>query len=102
MKNNSRKIVEHEINYSPINGESTFVVLLDNNRLMEISMWSLYLYLFEQDPNLEAYVTWFDDWESATKDLLDLGYDFNKALNNYIQQFTDKQVQQFSMHPLFF
>jgi hypothetical protein len=102
MKNNSRKIVEYEINYSPTNGESTFVVLLDNNRLMEISMWSLYLFLFDQDENLEKYVTSFDEWESATKDLLDLGYDFNKALYNYIQQFTDKQIREFSMLPLFF
>jgi hypothetical protein len=102
MRNNSRKIVEFEYNYSPTSNESTFVVLLDNNRLMEISMWSLYLFLFNDDPNLGTYVESFEDFESATKDLRELGYDFHKALDNYIQQFTDKQVQQFSMHPLFF
>jgi hypothetical protein len=89
---NSRTIKNFQFNFTEYE-ESTFIVTLDNNRYMEIPMWSFYLYMSDLDEKLSYYGGKFPEWEKLTEDLISLGYDFKENLNIYLQQFTDKRFQ---------
>jgi len=92
---NSRTIKNFEFNFLEYD-ESSFILTLDNNRLMEIPMWSFYFYVSEFDKNLSYYGNKYPEWEKLTEDLISLGYDFKENLNLYIQQFDDEQMEEFS------
>lgn len=91
---NLHKVKNVQINFTNYE-ESLFTVYLDNNKIMEIPMWSFYLFMSKHDKNLEKYGNNFNEWEQLTLDLLELNYDFLSALNTYIQQFDDEQIEEF-------
>jgi len=95
---NTRKVVHYEIVEGFPASESTFAILLDNNNIMEVDMVNFYLFMFAGDPKLEAYVLKFRNALHATYDLEDLEYDFLAAFNNYIQQYTDEQINRYSVN----
>lgn len=92
---NNLNIKNYEIRFTK-NEESQFILYLDNNRLMEIPMWSFYLYMSEFDENLKDYGDNFTEWEELTSDLLELGYNFRKGFTRYIQQFSSDQMDEFT------
>ena len=92
---NTMKVKNYQTNFTE-NEESTFILYLDNNKVMEVAMWSFYLYMSDLDDNLFVYGGIFPGWEELTEDLLELGYDFLTALNTYIQQFDEEQILEFS------
>ena len=76
--------------------ENLFLIKLDNNRRMEVPMWSFYIYMSAFDENLTYYGGKFPEWEELTEDLISLNYDFKTNLEIYLQQFTDEQIKDFS------
>ena len=78
-------------------GESYFECELSGNRKMQIAMWSFYEFAITTDENLETHSLRFNEWEELTEELLELGYDFEPVLNNYIQQFSDEDIDEFTM-----
>jgi len=92
---NSRHIKTFEFNFTDYE-ESTFLIVLDNDRNMHISMWSFYLFMSDIDENLSYYCGKFPEWEKVTEDLISLGYDFKTNLEKYLDQFSDSQIEEFS------
>ena len=93
---NQRKIKSLDFLFTE-SEESLFLIRLDNNRTMEIPMWSFYMYMSDLDENLAYYGGNFPEWEQLTEDLISLGYDFKANLEMYLQQFNDKQIHEFSL-----
>jgi hypothetical protein len=79
--------------------ESYFKVILDSNRIMEVPMWSFYMYLSEEDENLSQYAGKFPEWEQLTNDLLTLEFPFITKMIVYLNQFTEEQIEDFSFSP---
>jgi len=88
VKNYQTNFTEYE--------ESTFILYLNDNKVLEVPMWSFYLYMSDLDDNLFIYGGKFPEWEKLTKDLLELGYDFINGFNTYIQQFSEDEMSEFS------
>ena len=76
--------------------ESYFRCHLSNKRIMDVSLWSFYLFINEYDTELWIYGEKFKDWESLTYDLIELNYNFSDSLNKYIQQFKHKEIDEFT------
>lgn len=92
---NEYSVTDYKINYTD-HEESIFILSLDNHKIMEVPMWSFYLFISETDKNLEKYSDKFNEWEMVTSNLMELNYDFQLALNLYIQQFTNEQIEEFT------
>ena len=78
------------------NEESYFKCLLNNKKNFEISFWSFYEFVGNTDEELKRFSLTFDSWEDLTDELVSLGYDFDNKLNEYLQQFTDDEIVDFS------
>lgn len=92
---NEMTVNSYEVNFTD-KEESTFKLFLDNHRIMEVPMWSFYLHRADTDANLSKYGDNFPEWEELTADLMELNYDFLSAFNEYIQQFDDEQIDEFT------
>lgn len=92
---NKMTVNSYEVNFTD-KEESTFKLFLDNHRIMEVPMWSFYLHRADTDTNLSKYGDNFPEWEELTADLMELNYDFTSAFNEYIQQFDDEQIDEFT------
>jgi len=91
----SPKVKDFKIRFSKTQ-ESLFYVLLDNNKKMEVPLWSFFQFVTDADFNLFVYAKNFNEWELLAKDLISLGYDFQEKLNEYIGQFTEEDIKEFS------
>ena len=76
--------------------DSYFDCLLNNNRKIEISLWSFYEFAVTDDKDLKDYALKFHEWEDLTRELTDFGYPFEKLLNKYIQQFSEEDLEDFT------
>lgn len=92
---NNYNVKNYETKFTK-NEESLFILNLDNNRVMEVPMWSFYLYMSDLDENLAYYGGKFPEWEELTYDLMELGFNFKEGFNKYIQQFDSEQMYEFT------
>ena len=92
---NEMKVNGYEIKFTD-NEESTFILQLNDHKIMEVPMWSFYLFISEYDDSLSKYGDNFPEWEELTADLMELNYDFTSAFNEYVQQFDDEQIDEFT------
>jgi|688.fasta_scaffold165783_4 hypothetical protein len=76
--------------------ESTFIVLLNIGKKMEIPIWSFFEFVNNRDLNLAKYSERFDEWEELTEDLISMGYNFEEKLTEYVIQFTEEEINEFS------
>ena len=77
------------------NEDSYFHCQLNDNKKIEISLWSFYAFIIKSDKALEKLSEQFDEWETLTEELLTLSFDFEKYLSEYINQFDDDQMEFF-------
>jgi hypothetical protein len=92
---NEMKVNGYEIKFTD-NEESTFILQLNDHKIMEVPMWSFYLFISEYDDSLSKYSDNFPEWEKLTHDLIELNYNFKSAFDKYIQQFDDEQMDEFT------
>jgi len=76
--------------------ESYFDCELDSDRRIQIHLTDFYLFAVKKDIRLKGYSNNFDEWEGLTNVLVELGYDFNCVLNEYLQQFNEQQLDEFT------
>ena len=93
---NDLEVKQFYVKYT-MNDESNFIVTLTNNKIFLISLWSFYEFASTKDERLAQYGGKFYEWEQLTKDLTELDYDFVPMLNIYIQQFSEEQMEEFTM-----
>jgi len=78
------------------NEESYFECILTDGLRIEIAYWSFYEFAIQNDKYLEEHSLGFEDWEKLTHELLELEYDFETKLNQYIQQFSEDEISEFT------
>lgn len=91
------KTIKSFIAITTENEESYFDCVLNDGRKIHIAYWSFYQFATEADRQLDEHSLKFDEWEKLTTELLDLEYDFEKNLNLYIQQFTEDEIDDFTL-----
>ena len=92
---NKHYVVSHELHVSK-DEDSWFTCKLDNGKFIDISFYALVWFASKDDENLKKYADKFDEWETVVEELTELGYDFETKLNQYVQQFNEEDLNDFS------
>lgn len=82
--------------------ESYFTCYLSNNRSIDISYYALINFAMQTDSRLGEFSERYSEWETLIHDLLDFEYDFITIFNNYIAQFTDEDLEEFTYDSEYF
>ena len=78
----------------PDDGASYFQCELSTDKTIDIDMGELYEFTILTDKELELHSLSCVEWEELTEELLEKKYEFKNILNQYLQQFTEKEIDE--------